>query len=83
MTKILYIELKKLMIFYLLDTSRTQLRLCLTLELLGPNLNTTVLLPFTLACGPTVDLAAGRIVADPPEGLFPDDTPEQERQGDG
>ena len=53
------------------------------LEIYGPNLKTTVLLPFTLACVPTVDLAAGRIVADPPEGLFPDDTPEQERQGDG
>ena len=30
----------------------------------------TVLLPFTLAAVPTVDLTAGRIVADPPEGLF-------------
>ncbi len=30
----------------------------------------TVLLPFTLAAVPTVDLKAGRIVADPPEGLF-------------
>lgn len=30
----------------------------------------TVLLPFTLAAVPTVDLGAGRIVADPPEGLF-------------
>ncbi len=30
----------------------------------------TVLLPFTRAIVPTVDLAAGRIVADPPEGLF-------------
>lgn len=30
----------------------------------------TVLLPFTLAAVPTVDLDAGRIVADPPEGLF-------------
>lgn len=30
----------------------------------------SVLLPFTLAAVPTVDLAAGRIVADPPEGLF-------------
>lgn len=29
----------------------------------------TVLLPFTLAAVPTVDLMAGRIVADPPEGL--------------
>ena len=30
----------------------------------------TVLLPFTKAAVPTVDLATGRIVADPPEGLF-------------
>ncbi len=29
----------------------------------------SVLLPFTRAVVPTVDLAAGRIVADPPEGL--------------
>ncbi|MDD9741034.1 ribosome maturation factor RimM [Marinovum sp. SP66] len=42
------------------------------LEIHGPGLKTTVLLPFTLAAVPTVDLAAGRIVADPPEGLFPD-----------
>jgi 16S rRNA processing protein RimM len=31
-----------------------------------------VLLPFTRAAVPTVDLASRRIVADPPEGLFPD-----------
>ena len=30
----------------------------------------TVLLPFTRAAVPTVDLAAGIVVADPPEGLF-------------
>ena len=30
----------------------------------------SVLIPFTRAVVPTVDLAAGRIVADPPEGLF-------------
>ena len=30
----------------------------------------TVLLPFTLDVVPTVDLAQGRIVADPPEGLL-------------
>lgn len=42
------------------------------LEIHGPGLKTTVLLPFTLAAVPTVDLTAGRIVADPPEGLFPD-----------
>lgn len=33
----------------------------------------TVLLPFTTAAVPTVDLGAGRIVADPPLGLFGDD----------
>lgn len=40
------------------------------LEIHGPGLKTTVLLPFTLAHVPTVDLIRGRIVADPPEGLF-------------
>ena len=30
----------------------------------------TVLLPFTQQVVPTVDLAQGRIVVDPPEGLF-------------
>ncbi|QBF29928.1 ribosome maturation factor RimM [Thalassococcus sp. S3] len=40
------------------------------LEVYGAGLKNTVLLPFTLAAVPTVDLTAGRIVADPPEGLF-------------
>ncbi|MBW4980982.1 ribosome maturation factor RimM [Mameliella sp. CS4] len=40
------------------------------LELQVPGKSSTVLLPFTLAAVPTVDLTAGRIVADPPEGLF-------------
>jgi 16S rRNA processing protein RimM len=40
------------------------------LELHGPGLKTTVLLPFTLAAVPTVDLEAGRIIADPPDGLL-------------
>lgn len=40
------------------------------LEIAAPGLKDTVLLPFTLACVPTVDLAAGRIIADPPDGLF-------------
>src|SRR6056297_489011 len=40
------------------------------LEIHGPDLKSTVLLPFTLEAVPTVDLASGRIVADPPEGLF-------------
>ncbi len=40
------------------------------LEIFVPGARTTVLLPFTRANVPTVDLSAGRIVADPPEGLF-------------
>ncbi|WP_371056345.1 MULTISPECIES: ribosome maturation factor RimM [unclassified Rhodosalinus] len=40
------------------------------LEVIVPGARQTVLLPFTRAAVPTVDLAAGRIVADPPEGLF-------------
>ncbi len=40
------------------------------LELHTPGESRTVLLPFTMACVPTVDLTKRRIVADPPEGLF-------------
>ncbi len=40
------------------------------LELSAPGQKQTVLLPFTKAIVPTVDLSQGRIVADPPEGLF-------------
>ena len=40
------------------------------LEIHAPGLKTTVLLPFTVEAVPTVDLASGRIIADPPEGLF-------------
>ena len=40
------------------------------LELSAPGLKQSVLLPFTKAVVPTVDLAQGRIVADPPEGIF-------------
>ncbi|SDC69909.1 ribosome maturation factor RimM [Ruegeria marina] len=40
------------------------------LEISGPGLKTPVLMPFTLAVVPTVDLDQGRIIADPPEGLF-------------
>ncbi len=40
------------------------------LELSVPGTAETVLLPFTQAAVPTVDLTARRIVADPPEGLF-------------
>jgi 16S rRNA processing protein RimM len=40
------------------------------LEVQRPGSAETVLLPFTLAAVPMVDLAAGRIIADPPDGLF-------------
>ena len=40
------------------------------LEVQVPGASATVLVPFTLAVVPTVDLASGRIVADPPDGLF-------------
>ena len=40
------------------------------LEIQGPALKDTVLLPFTMEAVPTVDLASGRIIADPPEGLI-------------
>ncbi|WP_120502357.1 ribosome maturation factor RimM [Roseovarius sp. EL26] len=40
------------------------------LEIQGPGLKTEVLLPFTQEAVPTVDLSSGRIVADPPEGVF-------------
>ena len=42
------------------------------LEIIVPGKSETVLLPFTQAAVPTVDLSAQRIVADPPDGLFPD-----------
>ena len=42
------------------------------LEIQGPGLRNSVLLPFTRDAVPTVDMAAGRIVADPPPGLFPE-----------
>ena len=37
------------------------------LEILGPGMKTALLVPFTLAVVPTVDLAAGRVVVDMPE----------------
>ncbi|ANT60460.1 16S rRNA processing protein RimM [Salipiger sp. CCB-MM3] len=40
------------------------------LELQVPGASSTVLLPFTREVVPTVDLASGRIIADPPEGLL-------------
>ncbi len=40
------------------------------LEIAVPGQAETVLLPFTQANVPTVDLSAAKIIADPPEGLF-------------
>lgn len=40
------------------------------LEIKSPGQKDTVLLPFTRVAVPTVDLAAGRIIADPPDGIF-------------
>jgi 16S rRNA processing protein RimM len=40
------------------------------LEIELPGESRTVLLPFTREAVPTVDLASGRLVADPPEGIF-------------
>lgn len=42
------------------------------LEVIVPTQAETILLPFTQAAVPTVDLASRRIVANPPDGLFPD-----------
>ncbi|MGR3661384.1 MAG: ribosome maturation factor RimM [Paracoccaceae bacterium] len=40
------------------------------LEIRTTDRSDTVLLPFTEKAVPTVDLASGRIIADPPEGVF-------------
>ena len=42
------------------------------LEIKGAGLPEPILLPFTQAAVPTVDINAGRIIADPPEGLLPE-----------
>lgn len=39
------------------------------LEISGPGLKSALMVPFTLAAVPTVDLTAGKIVVDLPEGL--------------
>lgn len=41
------------------------------LEIALPKSSETVMLPFTMETVPTVDLKAGRIIADPPLGLMP------------
>ena len=40
------------------------------LEIELPGESNTVLLPFTREAVPTVDLASGRLIADPPDGIF-------------
>ena len=42
------------------------------LEIHGPEMKSTVLLPFTREAVPTVDLASGRIITDAPDGTFPE-----------
>ena len=42
------------------------------LEIRAPGQSHTTLVPFTTEIVPTVDLEAGRIVIDPPDGLFGD-----------
>ncbi len=42
------------------------------LEITGPGLKNPALLPFTKANVPTVDLSAGRIIVDAPDGVFPE-----------
>lgn len=42
----------------------------------------SVFVPFTLACVPTVDLEAGRLVVEPPVGLLEDTPPECEGEAD-
>jgi 16S rRNA processing protein RimM len=42
------------------------------LEIAGKGIKNTVMLPFTRVAVPTVDLAMGRVIADPPEGVFPE-----------
>ncbi len=44
------------------------------LEVRLANSTDTALLPFTTALVPTVDLASGRIIVDPPAGIFPNPT---------
>lgn len=46
------------------------------LEITGPGLGNGLLVPFTLAVVPTVDLAAGRVVIDMPDGLLTTEKPD-------
>ncbi|OAN70318.1 16S rRNA processing protein RimM [Jannaschia sp. EhC01] len=46
------------------------------IEISGPGLGSGLLVPFTLAAVPTVDLAAGRVIVDMPEGLIGGEKPD-------
>ena len=48
------------------------------LEVVSPGLKQPALVPFTREAAPTVDLASRRIVVDPPEGVFPETSGEDE-----
>lgn len=52
------------------------------LELQLAGTSATTFLPFTKAAIPTVDLKAGRIVADPPMGILPEDKPAKDTPKD-
>jgi 16S rRNA processing protein RimM len=53
------------------------------LEIMGNGLKGGVLLPFTRTAVPTVDLTAGRIITDPPLGIFDSGDEEDEAPTDG
>lgn len=42
------------------------------LEIYGKGMKEAALLPFTMANVPTVDLSAGKVIVDPPEGFLPE-----------
>ncbi len=52
------------------------------LEISGPGIKGSVMLPFTRTAVPTVDLAAGRVIADPPAGIFPQHDTEDDADQD-
>lgn len=48
---------------------------------LRPDGGESILVPFTCAAVPTIDLAAGRLIVDPPPDLPEEDDPEEETSG--
>ncbi|MEM9227987.1 MAG: ribosome maturation factor RimM [Pseudomonadota bacterium] len=42
------------------------------LEVTGPHIRGSAMLPFTKDAVPTVDVARGRLIADPPDGVLPE-----------